>query len=89
MCPVYGLAVLAVLALPEKFRQGGWLFLSAGVVTTVVEYAVHWAYERFLGVQFWDYSHVRGNWNGRVCLPFSLAWSVLAAFALRFLRLWK
>ena len=87
MCPVYGLAMLAVLALPEQWRQRGWLFLGAGVVTTAVEYAVHWMYERFLGVQFWDYSQVRGNWNGRICLPFSLAWSVLAVFALRFLHL--
>ena len=45
LCPVYGLGMLAVLALPES----------------------------------WHYSHLPGSVGGRVCLPFTLAWGVLAA----------
>lgn len=30
-----------------------------------------------LGVSFWDYTGVFGNFRGRVCLPFSLAWGLL------------
>ena len=37
---------------------------------------------RLLGVRFWDYSQVRWNLRGRVCLPFSLAWSLLVAAGL-------
>lgn len=81
LCPVYGLGMVAVLATPPAWRSGLWLILTGAVVTTAVEYAVHWAYETFLGVRFWDYSAVRGNWNGRVCLPFTLAWGVLTAMA--------
>lgn len=86
LCPVYGLGMLAVLTLPPVFRQGIWLVLGGAVVTTAVEYVVHWGYERFLGVQFWDYSRVPGNWNGRVCLPFTLAWGVLTAAAVWLLQ---
>lgn len=82
LCPVYGLGVLAVLALPEAVRTGPWLIFTGAVVTTAVEYAVHWGYELFLGVKFWDYSATFGNLNGRVCLPFTLAWGVLTAVAL-------
>ena len=32
--------------------------------------------------RFWDYSQVRWNLRGRVCLPFSLAWSLLVAAGL-------
>ena len=81
LCPVYGLGMLAVLALPPELRRGGWLICSGAVVTTAVEYAVHWGYERFLGVRFWDYSKVWGNVHGRVCLPFTLIWGVLTAMA--------
>ena len=56
---------------------------DGAVVTTAVEYAVHWGYERFLGVRFWDYSKVWGNVHGRVCLPFTLIWGVLTAMAVR------
>ena len=84
LCPVYGLGMLAVLALPP---MGGLrLVLSGGLAATAVEYAYHWAGERFLGVRFWDYSQVPGSLQGRVCLPFSLAWGVLVWAAARFVQ---
>ena len=88
LCPVYGLGMLAVLALPPAWTEGPWLLLSGGLTATAVEYAVHWAYERFLGVRFWDYSRVPGNLRGRVCLPFTLAWGLLSAAAVWWVQPW-
>lgn len=79
LCPVYGLGMLAVLALPPMDWTGIAVF--GGLAATAVEYGWHWACEAVLGVRFWDYSHLPGNLGGRVCLPFSLAWGVLAAVA--------
>ena len=74
---------LAVLALPESLSGSFWsLALWGGLAATAVEYAVHVLYDRLLGVRFWDYSQVRWNLRGRVCLPFSLAWSLLVAAGL-------
>lgn len=86
LCPVYGLGMLAVLALPDVWMEGGWGILSGGLTATAVEYAVHWGYETFLGVRFWDYAQVRGNLRGRVCLPFTLAWGLLTAAAVRWVQ---
>ena len=73
----------AVLALPESLSGSFWsLALWGGLAATAVEYAVHVLYDRLLGVRFWDYSQVRWNLRGRVCLPFSLAWSLLVAAGL-------
>lgn len=81
LCPVYGLGMLAALALPPM----GWVSLAAwgGLAATAVEYAFHWAGERLLGVRFWDYSQIPGNLRGRVCLPFTLAWGLLVWAAVR------
>lgn len=80
LCPVYGLGVLAVLALPEKLVDNpAELAFWGGLTATAVEYGVHVLYDRLLGVRFWDYSGVWGNLRGRVCVPFSLAWGVLLA----------
>lgn len=84
LCPVYGLGMLAVLALPPMDWLG--LTLWGGLTATAVEYAYHWAGERFLGVRFWDYSRVPGNLRGRVCLPFTLAWAPLTVLAVRFVQ---
>lgn len=86
LCPVYGLGMLAVLALPGEWRQGPWMIAAGAAAATAVEYAVHWAYEVFLGVAFWDYSRVPGNLQGRVCLPFSLAWGLLTALTVWYIH---
>lgn len=80
MCPVYGLGVLAAAALPPALTESFWeMALWGGLAATAVEYLVHLWYERLLGVRFWDYSGVWGNFGGRVCLPFSAAWGLLLA----------
>jgi len=84
LCPVYGLGMLAVLALPPMGGLG--LTVLGGLAATAVEYAYHWAGERFLGVRFWDYARVPGNLRGRVCLPFTLAWGLLVWAAVRFVQ---
>ncbi len=81
LCPVYGLAVTAVLALPPSMQRYPWLPVAGAVVTTAVEYAVHWLYQTWLGVQFWDYSSLRFQLKGRICLPFSIAWGILVSAA--------
>ncbi|MCI8422594.1 MAG: putative ABC transporter permease [Lawsonibacter sp.] len=79
LCPVYGLGACGILLLP------GWvtarpllLFLLGGLTATAVEYCMALWYEEGLGVSFWDYRGLPGSVQGRVCLPFSLVWSVLA-----------
>lgn len=84
LCPVYGLGMLAVLALPPM----GWsaLAILGGMAATAVEYAYHWSCERLLNIRFWDYTGVPGNLQGRVCLPFTLAWGLLTALAVRLVQ---
>lgn len=87
LCPVYGLAMLAVLALGTQDLPRLWERMILGAfAATAVEYAVHWGYERLFAVQFWDYSQTKCDVNGRVCLPFSLCWGVLSALALRYVQ---
>ena len=86
LCPVYGLGMLAVLALPEAWTRGGWLILSGGLAATAMEYVIHWAYDTFLGVRFWDYSRMFANLRGRVCLPFTVAWGILTMLAVRWVQ---
>lgn len=79
LCPVYGLGMLAVLALPQRtiVSQMIWGIVAA----TAVEYLVHWAYETLFYVRFWDYSNLPGNLHGRVCLLFSVIWGGLTALS--------
>lgn len=85
LCPVYGLAAVGILALPEAVaRRPGLLFLWGGAVAVGAEYAVGFFTRHALGVDFWDYSDLRGNVQGLICPLFALFWGVLAVAG----RLW-
>lgn len=87
LCPVYGLGAIAILMLPLWVREHPWaLFLVGGLTATAVEYVVSAAYEWGLRVSFWDYTGLPGNIRGRVCLPFALAWGVLAVGLVRWVH---
>ncbi len=87
LCPVYGLAMTAMLALGAQEIDGFWRrYLFCAVIATAVEYLTHFFYETVFSVHFWDYSDTKLDWNGRVCLPFSLIWGFLATLALAALQ---
>lgn len=78
LCPVYGLGACAILLLaPRAAPHPLVLFLWGTVAATAAEYLMALFYEEGLGVSFWDYRGLPGSIQGRVCLPFSLAWGLL------------
>lgn len=79
LCPVYGLGACLILLLPPwvKSRPPA-LFLFGALTATAVEYFDALYHEKVLGVTFWNYAGLPGNVQGKVCLPFSLAWGALA-----------
>ncbi len=81
LCPVYGLAMLAVVALIPAEMDFWVRAMLGGLLCTAVEYAVHWFYQKFFSVAFWDYSDLPGALDGRVCPQFAAAWGVLSALA--------
>ncbi len=86
LCPVYGLAMTALLALAPEETGFFPLMLLGGAVCTGVEYLVHLFYDKALGVWFWDYRPMRGHLQGRICPQFALIWGLLSAAAVRLIQ---
>ena len=79
LCPVYGVGACLILLLPRTVIQNPFtLFLLGGLAATAAEDGMAILYERGLGVSFWDYTGLPGSIQGKICLPFSLAWGALA-----------
>ena len=78
LCPVYGVGAVAIVALSGAHPQPMWVMGVGFGAATVVELLFGLYYKYVLGVAFWNYSKIRWNVGGLVCLPFSLAWSGLA-----------
>jgi len=89
LCPVYGLGAIAILLLPRWAKENTLLLiLFGGLAAAAVEYLVGLFDQKVLGVRFWDYSHLPGNVGGKVCLPFTVAWGLLALVLVRMVHPW-
>lgn len=86
LCPVYGLAMVTLLALASEENGFFPLMILGGAVCTMVEYAVHFFYDKLFGVYFWDYTAMKGHINGRICPHFALIWGVLSAISVRWIQ---
>lgn len=86
--PIYGLGAAAAIIL--EYILSGWhlipRFIILGVVLTALEYLVGFFAEKIFKLTLWDYSENKLNLHGRVCLPFSILWTVLAFIFVMFIH---
>ncbi len=83
--PVYGLAsVLFALFLPELRENIFFLFLFGMILATALELATGVLLERIFRQKWWDYSDEPWNFQGHICLKYSLIWGVLAVICIFF-----
>ena len=81
-CVIYGFTAAAVTIFCGELH-GFWLFFGGMILSTVIEWAAgHWI-EKFYHERWWDYSKVKGNLDGYICLPMSLLWGVLCVVVTR------
>ena len=75
-CVLYGItAVIITVGLQEL--TGVWLFLFAMIYATVVEWIAGHLIELAFKERWWDYSNVKWNFDGYVCVPVSVFWGFL------------
>lgn len=72
LCPLYGIGMLVLSTLFKGEKSYIVLFLCGMTICTVVEYLVGWLLEKFFHAKWWDYSHMRFQLKGRICLRNSL-----------------
>jgi uncharacterized membrane protein len=80
--PIYGLGAIFIILLEFIFQTWHIVprLLIFGLVLTALEYVVGLFTEKIFKFKLWDYSENNFNFQGRVCLLFSLFWATLALF---------
>lgn len=62
------------------------IFVSTTVLCSILEYFTSWLMEKLFGNRWWDYSNIKFNLNGRICLLCSLGFGFGCTGALMFLN---
>jgi uncharacterized membrane protein len=87
VCPIYGLAMLFVITVLWPDRNNIFaLYLGSLIIPTAVELMAGIILLKLFGLRWWDYSDMRFNIGGFICLEFSLIWSVLVFIGVKFIH---
>lgn len=77
-CPIYGFGALLIVLLLSKLSFSPILvFLMTVLVCGALEYFASWIMEKIFKARWWDYSNVKFNLNGRICLKNLIAFGIM------------
>ena len=85
--PMYGVAIGILVYLYSILRiRGVLLIISVLVIPTLIEGISGFLLRSIFHKDYWDYSDMKCNYKGVVCLRFSAYWPLLAVFVLAVLQ---
>lgn len=86
--PLYGSGSIMMLLVSMPFRDNLFLVYVAGCIgATILEYVTGVIMEKLFKVRYWDYSQLKFNFQGHICLGTTLSWGFLTIFMTEFLHL--
>lgn len=85
--PIYGLGILIISGTLYKFKnRNSFLIILIGILFgTIFEYSLSLFQEFVLHTKTWDYSKFSMNLNGRVYLPYCIAWGIICLLWIKYL----
>lgn len=77
-CPIYGGGAVAMVFCFYGRTDNSWMIFFGGMaIATVIEYLVAVILENCFHKKWWDYSNIRFNFQGRICLLGALCFGTL------------
>lgn len=85
VCFIYGFsAVLMSVVLQDMNGNPVGQFFGCMVLATFVEWCAGKLLERISHKRWWDYSRIKWNFDGYICLPYSILWGLLGLLVIQF-----
>lgn len=86
-CPIYGFGMIfVILCLGMLENNIIILFITATLLTTVLEAVVGIVLNKMFNKTWWDYSSEPFNFKGYICLRASLTWGICCVIVLKFIQ---
>lgn len=86
-CFIYGFtAVLLTVFFQELRNDAFFLFLGSAAVATAVEWFTGKALESMDQKRWWDYSGKKWNFDGYICLQYSVLWGLAGMLAVKYMN---
>lgn len=87
ICPIEGLGVIMVTVFFRPIEHTVIpLFIASTVLCTSFELFVGWGMEKLFNARWWDYSHMKFNYKGYICLRNSLLFGFGCVICVRYVQ---
>lgn len=81
LCPIYGFGGIAIYILLNRYmKEPIILFLMSVIICSILEYFTSYIMEKIFKNRWWDYSDMKYNINGRICLECAIPFGFGACF---------
>lgn len=89
ICPIEGFGVIIMVVFFREIKDTYLLlFLASTAVCTAFELFVGWGMEKLFHARWWDYSHMKYNFKGFICLRNSLFFGFGCVICIHFVQPW-
>lgn len=84
-CIVYGIAAVTMqVTLADLMDNPVFLFIGCGIQATFIEWFAGKLLELINRRKWWDYSNKKWNFDGYICLEYTLLWAVLGSVSVKY-----
>ena len=88
-CPIYGAGCLLLIILLSDYADNILvLFALSIIVCSLLEYFTSLIMEKIFNLRWWDYSNMKFNINGRICLETMVPFGVIGVLVVKYLNPW-
>lgn len=81
-CVIYGFTGV-LISITLRDLTGVWLFLFSAIYASVIEWIGGHMIEKLYHERWWNYSNIKWNLDGYVCLPAAVLWGALGYLTVR------
>lgn len=85
--PMYAIAMSILILIQDTFHLHALiLFIICAIIPTTVEYLSGLLTRHVFHVDYWNYYHLKFNFQGLICLQFSICWTILTYIGIQFVQ---
>lgn len=84
VCPVYGFSMVFLSIFMDSLRnEWFYLFLGCMLISSVIELVTGVVLEKIFQIRMWDYSNMKFQVGGYVCLKYAVVWGILGTLLIK------
>lgn len=84
-CPIYGFGCLLLTLFLSRYQNDIWaLFALTIIICSILEYVTSWVMEKIFKLRWWDYSNMKYNINGRICLETMIPFAIIGVIVIKY-----